>query len=260
LRRSAYYYNNLDKISSKNKPYTTSKRDSSGDALLPFSRAVSTNPPFPPPLVEFELTKGVAGSRKTQHAVTRAYEAGSSGEIQNVLFLVKVGSNAQEIRSRLEAQMGLSFKRHKLTNHFVARDFRAPKPTAGAAAPAAAATAGAATAGAAARAGAGKASYWVASFDAFVDCQLRAHASMAEKLKTRGANFEWKRDELLRLIREGKHGGFCWKDGAVADFVLLDEVRREGRREGGREIRAELRLRNQACKYGKYASDLQRAE
>jgi len=224
LRRSAYYYNNLDKISSKN------KRDSSGDALLPFSRAVSTNPPFPPPLVEFELTKGVAGSRKTQHAVTRAYEAGSSGEMQNVLFLVKVGSNAQEIRSRLEAQMGLSFKRHKLTNHFVARDFRAPKPTAGAAAPAAAATAGAA-----ARAGGGKASYWVASFDAFVDCQLRAHASMAEKLKTRGANFEWKRDELLRLIREGKHGGFCLKDGAVADFVLLDEVRREGRREGGRE-------------------------
>jgi len=58
---------------------------------------------------------------------------------------------------------------------------------------------------------------------------------MAEKLKTRGANFEWKRDELLRLIREGKHGGFCLKDGAVADFVLLDEVRREGRREGGRE-------------------------
>ena len=117
--------------------------------------------------------------------------------------------------------MGLSFKRHKLTNHFVARDFRgAPQPTA------------AAVAAVPARAGGGKASYWVASFDAFVDCQLRAHASMAEKLKTRGANFEWKRDELLRLIREGKHGGFCLKDGAVADFVLLDEVRREGWREG----------------------------
>ena len=108
--------------------------------------------------------------------------------------------------------MGLSFKRHKLTNHFVARDLRTPiTTTQTASAPAA-------------RVGKGKASYWVASFDAFVDCQLRAHASMAEKLKTRGANFEWKKTELLRLITEGKHRGFCLKDGTVADFVLVDEV------------------------------------
>jgi len=231
LRRSAYYYKNLDNISRKTeKPYTTTKRDSGKDALQPFSRAFSTSPPFPPPLVEFELTKGVAGSRKTQHAVTRAYAAGSSGEMRNVLFLVKVGSNAQEIRSRLEAQMGLSFKRHKLTNHFVARDFRTSDSTAATQTAATAATA------ATGMAGKGKASYWVASFDAFVDCQLRAHASMAEKLKTRGANFEWKRAELLRLITEGKHGGFYLKDGAMADFVLVDEVGNQKGR-GDREVR-----------------------
>jgi hypothetical protein len=47
---------------------------------------------------------------------------------------------------------------------------------------------------------------------------------MQEKLKTRGANFEWKRDALVRLIRAGAHGGFCLKDGALADFVVVDEV------------------------------------
>ncbi len=158
-----------------------------GDDLQP-SAAVN-----PPGLVEFELTKGVAGSRKTQHAVTRAYQAGSSGEANQVLFLVKVGSNAQEIRSRLESQMGLTFKRHRKTNHFVARERK-------------------------------KASYWVANFDAFVDCQLRAHESLRQQLQNRGANFEWKRRELLRLVRDGQHRGFCLKDGSIADFVLLDEA------------------------------------
>lgn len=223
-------------------------------------------PRFNHQAVDFELTKGVAGSRKTQHAVDRAQAAGSSGEAANVLFLVKVGSNAQEIRSRMAGQHGLVFRRHGVTNHFVARSWdggdegsdgggkprrrggRRKKGDEGA---------GAAAAGAAGvfldgkgKGKGGGASYWVASFDAFVDCQLRVHEAIKEPLRTRGANFEWKvrrggggeavgnvdgmewhlgtlilnvymytnaqRSELLRLVREGKHHGFRLKDGASA--------------------------------------------
>ena len=73
--------------------------------------------------MEFELTKGVAGSRKTQYVVDRAVEAGKAGDAANILFLVKVGSNANEIRSRMERQHSLVFKRHGTTNHWVARAF-----------------------------------------------------------------------------------------------------------------------------------------
>lgn len=227
MRRSAYYYNNLDKLSHRGK--SSGPGRAVKDNLLPTSQAApastaavaSTSAPRPP--IHFELTKGVAGSRKTQHAVSTAFQAGSAGAMKNILFLVKVGSNAQEIRSRLETQMGLEFKRHKLTNHFVARDNRSPMPDAEV-------VEGGGRGrgrgrGVTRRISAGAtASYWVASFDAFVDCQLRTHLSMQEKLKTRGANFEWKRDALVRLIRAGAHGGFCLKDGALADFVVVDEV------------------------------------
>lgn len=177
--------------------------------------STSPPPPFPPPpplpqiphtslqAIEFELTKGVAGSRKTQHAVDRAQAAGSSGEAANVLFLVKVGSNAQEIRSRMAGQHGLVFRRHGMTNHFVARSWdsggdgdgatprrkggRRKKGKVGQ-------EAAAASVFLDGKCGVGGrgASYWVASFDAFVDCQLRAHEAMKEPLRTRGANFEWK--------------------------------------------------------------------
>jgi hypothetical protein len=75
-------------------------------------------------------------------------------------------------------------------------------------------------------------SFWVTNYDAFVDCQLRAHESMKDELRERGANFDWKRRELLRLAKEGQHHGFCLKDGSVADFVLIDEAQ-DLRSEGG---------------------------
>jgi hypothetical protein len=144
-------------------------------------------------VLEFELTRGVAGSRKTQHAVDRAHAAGSKGEVANVLFLVKVGSNAQEIRSRMEAQHGLAFQRHRMTNHFVARSW--DKQGQGEGGPKRRGrrrTKAAADDGGGLGGGGLGGSYWVSSFDAFVDCQLRAHEAMQEPLRTRGANFEWK--------------------------------------------------------------------
>lgn len=104
----------------------------------------------------------------------------------------------------MEMQHRLAFQRHGKTNHFVARSWdqlqqqgekdgattatkRRGRPRRRAGAEEAAAAAGKKGSGRA-----GGSSFWVASFDAFVDCQLRAHESMKEPLRTRGANFEWK--------------------------------------------------------------------
>jgi hypothetical protein len=39
------------------------------------------------------------------------------------------------------------------------------------------------------------------------------------QLQRRGSAFGWKKEELLRRVREGSHRGFLLKDGAQADMV-----------------------------------------
>jgi len=96
---------------------------------------------------------------------------------------------------------------------------------------------------------------WVTTLDAFFDCQLRTHEDLQEKvregswliahevsfpplmvrlldcfvgaslqLRKRGANFEWKKQELLRRVKSGLHTVIKLKDGSAADMIIVDEA------------------------------------
>ena len=44
------------------------------------------------------------------------------------------------------------------------------------------------------------------------------------QLRKRGGDFEWKKLELLRRVRLGRHSSLLLKDGSAAGMVIIDEA------------------------------------
>jgi hypothetical protein len=137
-----------------------------------------------------KLINGCAGSRKTDTLVKLGvFHMEHYGH--NLMYLTLVSSITHELTMRLGAALGIEIPRVGISNHYLA-EYKGCQVT-------------------------------IANFDAFVHRQLEHMGDLQDDLRTRGDCHDWKTRELQSRTGDGRHTELIMKNGARADFVLVDE-------------------------------------